>query len=405
MCRNLYYSLNMVVKLLGRVDRPKGILKTAGLSGKIIPFVQDSNYYFQKGSYYHQKNKLPKALIFLKKAIEIEPDNAHHHYNLACLLSKTSQLKEANRIFRHIVKNMDPKMTECYFLMAINYGLMEDLARTKQYLRKYLQLTAEGDIAEEARELLLNMEEEECDDCDITNQDNDALEQAISSLSDDQLRERFQDKSFQLALQWGLYQGSDGLKERIIRFYGTLQHMKADLCLREYVISPWVKERLRQIALLELKNKMPDGNDGNCRVYSDGRITEIDLSSYPLLAPVWRDEWQAVLDCVFENMRKSPYYGEEFFEDIQAIWLDFINHVYPNMPRISKAQAWSAGLEYCLARFHFLGLTQKDLARDYGVSPTSVSRTYKQINRMLHIDQKAYRNMLSFLAHHDRERN
>jgi hypothetical protein len=392
----------MVVNLLGRVDRPKGILKTTGLSGKIIPFVQDSNYYFQKGSYYHQKNKLPKALLFLKKAIEIEPDNAHHHYNLACLLSKTSQLKEANRIFRHIVKNLEPEMTECYFLMAINYGLMEDLSKTKLYLRKYLQFNTEGEIAEEARDLLLAMEEEDNYDYEFTNQDNDALEQAISGLSDAQFQERFQEKSFRLALQWGLYQGSDGLKERIIRFYGTVQDMKADACLKEYVISPWVKERLRQIALMELKNKNPDGN---CRVYSDGRITEIDLSNYPFLAPVWRDEWQAVLDCVFENMRKSPYYGEEFFEDIQAIWLDYINHVYPNMPRIGKAQAWSAGLEYCLARFHFLGLTQKDLARDYGVSPGSVSRTYKLINRMLHIDQKAYRNMLSFLAQHDREHN
>lgn len=387
---------------MGRADRPKGILKTTGISGKIIPFVQDSNYYFQKGSYYHQKNKLSKALLFLKKAIEIEPGNAHHHYNLACLLSKTSQLKEANRIFKHIIRTLDPGMTECYFLMAINYGLMEDLGKTKQYLHKYLQLTGEGDIADEARDLLLAMEEEDGRESDLADQDSDALEQAILSLTDQQLRECYYDKSFQLALQRGLYQGSDLLKERIIRLYGAMPDNKADSCLREYVVSPWIKERLRQIALLELKNRH---SAGQCRIYTDGRITEIDLSNYPLLAPVWREEWQAVLECAFENMRKSPYYGEEFFEDIQAIWLDYINHIYPESPRIGKVEAWSAGLEYCLARFHFLGLTQKDLALEYGVSPAGVSRTFKLINRMLHIDQKAYRNMLSFLAHRDRERN
>ena len=387
---------------MGRVDRPKGILKTTGISGKIIPFVQDSNYYFQKGSYYHQKNKLSKALLFLKKAIEIEPDNAHHHYNLACLLSKTSQLKEANRIFKHIIRNLDPGMTECYFLMAINYGLLEDLTRTKQCLRKYLQFATEGDIAEEARDLLQAMEVEDGLDPDPSDQNSDALERAISCLTDQQLQEYFHDKSFQSALQRGLYQGSDILKERIIRIYGTMDDSKADSCLREYVVSPWIKERLRQIALLELKNRH---SAGQCRIYSGGRITEVDLSNYPLLAPVWRNEWQAVLECAFENMRKSPYYGEEFFEDIQAIWLDYINHVYPEAPRIGKVETWSAGLEYCLARFHFLGLTQKDLAFEYGVSPASVSRTYKLINRMLHIDQKAYRNMLSFLAHQDRERD
>jgi len=386
---------------LGRVDRPKGILKTEGISSKIIPFIQDSDYYCQKGSYYHQKNKLDKALIFLKKAIEVEPANARHHYNLACLLSKTSQLKEANRIFKHIVNNLDSGMTECYFLMAINYGLMEDLPKTKQYLRKFLQLTNEGEIAEEARDLLQTMEEES-HESSFTEQEMEFFELTITGLSDLQLRERFQYKSFQMALQWGLCQGSDLLKERIIRIYGSICSSAADSCLKEYVINPWIKERFRQIALLELKNRLPGER---CRIFSDGRIIEIVLSNHPLLAPVWQDDWQAVLNLAFEHMRKSPYYGEEFYKDIQAIWLDYINHVYPSVPQIGKTEAWSAGLEYCLGRFHFLGITQKDLAYDYGVSPASVSRVYMLINRALHIDQKAYRNMISFLAQHERERS
>ncbi len=386
---------------MGRADRPKGILKTAGFSDKIIPFVQDPNYYYQMGSYYQKKNKLPKALLFLKKAIELEPDNAQHHYNLACLLSKTSQLQEANRIFQHIVDNLAPEMTECYFFMAINYGLMDDLAKTRQYLRKYLQYTDESEITEEARELLLAMEEDNAG-YEFTAQDKEALEKAMSSLSDGQLQERFKDKSFQWALQWGLYQGSDLLKERILKLYGIVRDQKAISALKEFVVNPWVKERLRQVALLELKKSDPGGS---CRIYADGRIKEINLANAALLAPVWCQKWQDVLDCACENMRKSPCYGEEFFEDIRAIWLDYINHVYPHMPRISKIQAWAAGLEYCLARFHFLGLTQKELAQSYGVSPASVSRTYKMINRMLHIDQKAYQNMLSFLVQHDLDRD
>jgi tetratricopeptide (TPR) repeat protein len=394
-----------VVKRLGRADRPKGILKAMEISGKIIPFVQDSNYYFQKGNYYHQKNKISKALLFLKKAIEVEPDKAQHHYNLACLLSKTSQLKEANRIFKYIVSDLDPSLTECYFLMAINCGLMENLPKAKQYLLKYLQVSPEGEMAEEASELLLAMEEDDEGDPEyiriLTAQENEALEQDISSLTEKQLPVKFQESAFRQELQWGLYQGSDRLKEKIIRLYGRLNAPEADTCLRDYVVNPWVKERLRQIALLELKNKT---RSGSCRIYTGGRITEINLCSYPLLAPVWRREWQEVLDCTLANMHRSPYYGEEFFEDIQAIWLDFINHVYPHMPRIVKPETWAAGLEYCLARFHFLDLTQTELARDYGISAGSVSRKYKQINQVLHIEQKAYRNMLSFLAHRDQER-
>ncbi|MEW5783669.1 MAG: tetratricopeptide repeat protein [Bacillota bacterium] len=391
---------------MGRVDRPKGILRTTEISEKVIPFVQDSNYYFQKGSYYHQKNKISKALLFLKKAIEIDPANAHNHYNLACLLSKTSQLKEANRIFKHIVRDLNPDFTECYFLMAINYGMMENLVKAKQYLLKYLQVTPDGDMAEEAQDLLLAMGEEEETGFDLnpnlTVQESEALEQTLLDLSEERLREQFNNKHFRQALQWGLYQGSDSLKERIIRLYGMLQCEEANNYLKDYVISPWVKERLRQIALLELKNITPANS---CRIFSEGHIVEVNLSSYPLLAPVWQEEWQKVLECTFANMRNSPYYGDEFYEDVQAIWLDYINQVYPDMPRIIKPQAWSAGLEYCLARFHFLGVTQKELSRCYGVSPASVGQKYKRINDALHIDQKAYRNMLTFLAHQDRERN
>lgn len=391
---------------MGRVDRPKGILKTIGLSAKIIPFEQDSNYYFQKGSYYHQKNKLSKALLFLKKAIEIEPANAQNHYNLACLLSKTSQLKEANQIFKHIVRNLNPELTECYFLMAINHGLMEDLTKAKQYLLKYLQVSPDGEMAEEARDLLMAMDEDDDEFTEFNHtlsvQESEALEQAISCLSDDQLQEQFEDENFRQALQWGLYQGNDFLKEKIIRLYGKMHKAETDSTLRDYVISPWVKERLRQIALLELKNISPAGN---CRIFTGGRIVEVNLCNYPLLGPVWKEEWQEVLNCTFENMRKSAYYGEEFFEDVQAIWLDFINNIYPNMPRIVKPQTWAAALEYCLARFHFLSLTQKELAGEYGVSLDSIRRKYKQINQVLNIDQKAYRNMVTFLAHQDRERN
>ena len=52
---------------MGRLDRRRGLLKTTRVSDKVIPFVQDADYYFQKSSYYHQKNKLTKALLFLKR--------------------------------------------------------------------------------------------------------------------------------------------------------------------------------------------------------------------------------------------------------------------------------------------------------------------------------------------------
>ena len=390
---------------MGRADRPRGLLKTKDKLKKIIPLKQDVNYYFQKGSYYQRKNKLSKALLFLKKAIEIEPGNAESHYHLACLLSKSSRLQEANRVFKHVVSNLDPELTECYFLMALNYGLMDDMLRARRYLRKYLKVDPQGEMAGEAYDLLEAMEDDSDNEPDdrshaLTGQENESLEQWLSSLDSNTLMDKFADGEFSSLLQRGLYQGGDSLKEKIIQLCGMVKSDAAAALLKGYIVNPWVKERLRRLALLELKRIH---REESVLIFSDGQIVEKDLSSEPLNAPLWRDEWSEVLNCTFANMRRSTHYGEEFFQDAQAIWLDFINQIYPHMPRIVKPETWAAGLEYCLARFHFLNLTQKELASTYGVSPSSVGKKYKQINDLLKIDQKAYRNMLAFLAYHDRE--
>ncbi|HSW35122.1 MAG TPA: tetratricopeptide repeat protein [Candidatus Limnocylindrales bacterium] len=383
---------------MGRADRPRNILKTEDSSWKVIPFLQDADYYMQKGTYYHRKNRLPRALLFLQKAIEIEPENPQHHYNLACLLSKTSRLKEANQIFKHIVQHLDPQLAVCYFHMAVNHGMMEELPEAKRCLLKYLHAFPEGEMAEEAAELLLVLEED--DETEPFSQaldahENDALLHLIADFDQVRFKERLlEEEDFRQALQRGLYQGNDLIKEAIIGLYGSADCDTARSSLAEFAANPWVNERLRQVALLELKRTAPQGR---YRIFSEGSIREINLHSFPAPAPVWDSKWQQVLECTFANMRNSAFYSDEFFEDAEAIWIDFINRTYPQGPRVGKPQTWAAGLEYCLARFHFLGLTQKDLAEAYGVSAASVRRKYMRLNRVLRIDRQAYHNVLTYL--------
>jgi len=200
--------------------------------------------------------------------------------------------------------------------------------------------------------------------------------------------------SFCSALNDRLYHGSDEFKEDIIKFYGLLGGTDACKVLRDFIKNPWIKERFRQLALLELKNLV---KEGKIQIFFDGELCEMDLNSYPVDTPVWRPEWQKIVDCTMENMRRSNCYEEGFFDDVQAIWLDYINTVYPNVPRITKNETWAAALEYCLVRFHFLNLTQKELAKEYGISPGSISNRFRAINEALQIDHKAYQNMIAYL--------
>ncbi len=393
-----------MVKALGRADRPKGILKTTDRTLKVIPFTQDAHYYAQKGAYYNQKNKLSKALLYLQKAVEAEPGDPLNHYNLACLLSKTNHLIEANSIFKHVVRNMDPGLTECHFYMAVNHGLMEELDEAKRCLLKYLHSAPDGDLAEEAEDLLLAMEDGE--DGEIFNRnlsatETDALLKLIDDLKTVQFKDRLlEEEGFGETLRWGLYQGGDLLKESIIRLYGDSGSEAARVSLAEFAANPWVNERLRHVALLELKKSDPQGS---YRIYKEGRFRDVKLLECPPPAPLWESKWQQVLELTLSNMRRSTYYNEEFYDDAEAMWLDYINQVYPKGPRVIHPKTWAAGLEYSLARFHFLGLTQKEVAAAYGVSAASLRSKFNEINRVLQIDRKAYRSMLAFLTEREEE--
>ncbi|NLM45696.1 MAG: hypothetical protein GX200_02700 [Firmicutes bacterium] len=366
----------------------------------VVPFQRDAGFYLKKGMFHYRRNRLEKALFYFQKAVSADPQDAANHYNLACMLSKIGRLHEANRIFLYILRELDPKMTDCYFLLAINYGLLEEMDKSQYFLERYLQLDPEGDMAYEASELLSALDENYDAEPFSAQEYNLYLEKILAKTGVEEVRDYYrQNPGFRRKLRNWLYAGPDEFKEDIISFYTQLGGKKAKAVLLDYVRNPWVKERFRQLALLALKDM---GHDQAVRVFMNGQMCQVDLNQYPFAGPQWRQEWQQVVDCTIQNMKKSNCYDDGFFEDVQAIWQDFINTVYPDTPRITKVQTWAAALEYSLARFHYLDLTQKELAAEYGVSCASISGKYQEINRALRLEEKAYRNMLSYLkGEHD----
>jgi tetratricopeptide (TPR) repeat protein len=373
--------------------------KTSGsrdAAGKVVSLPDHAGYYLQKGMSYYQRNKLAKAHLYFKRAVELEPGNPYNHYNLACLLSKQGQLEEANQVFEKIVTAMEPPIPDCYFLLAINFGLLEDLEKSRDYLRRYLTADPGGEMADEARELLGALEGGDFFSPAPSYSERDLLlEKVLRRGTKEELDLLYaNDNNFKTVLNDRLYRGPDEFKEEILRFYGRLGDGGSRKVLREFVKNPWIKERFRQLALLELRAL---GEDGKIEIFTGGALQDVEMDDYPVREPVWRAEWQRVVSHARDNMRRSKCYDESFFEDVQAIWHDFINTTYPDVPRITKPEAWAAALEYSLARFHCLSLTQKELAVEYGVSQASISGKYREINEALGLDRKAYQNMLDYI--------
>lgn len=370
---------------------------------KVVQFEKDPHYYFDKGTLYFQKNKLEKALVYFKKSVETDPKNPLTHYNLACLMSRMGQLNEANKIFKYIVEEIDPDFTECYFLKAINYGLLEELSKAEELLRIYLKKSPNGEMAEEATEILYVLTEEE----DELEEDSDLWEydiypDLISKASEKEIKTLYEnDEKFKSSLELGLYRWEDELKEKVINFL-TISELKKDgeELLIEFVKNPWIKERIRQVALLALK-KMD--YKGRLQIFQDGQFKEVKSEELEIIKPLWKDEWQQVLNCVLKRMEKSKEYDEDCYEDIKAMWLDFINTSFPEVPSIRKVETWAAGLEYSLVRFHFLSVPQKEIAESYGVSVSSVADKFKKINIVLDLDKKTRQNMVKYLHSLDRQ--
>ena len=372
-------------------------MKQVKNSRKVVPLVKNAEYYFQKGNYYCRQNKLEKALLFYKKTIEVEPHNSINHYNLACLLSRMGHLEKANQVFSYIVHKIDPSMTECYFLMAVNYGLLDDLDKTRYYLNLYLQLSPDGEMVDDAEELFFALSSEE----DFISIEEDHSNNEEKNGENEEIARHYrEDKEVRNILFNALYHKNEQYVEKAIRFYGSLMEGIGERVLKEFVRNPWVKQRLRLQALLELKNM---GIKGLVPVFMEGTLREVDIAYYPLVAPRWQGKWQQVMDRTLQNMRLSKSYNERFYEDAQSIWIDFLNNLYPRVPKIKKIEVWAAGLEYALAKYHFLGITQKMLSEQYNISPSSISVRYKEINEVLHIEHRAYQNMLMYLTRQDRD--
>lgn len=376
--------------------------KKKALTGeKVVQFQRDSDYYFDKGNLYLQKNDLGKALLYLRKAVEMDPKDGYKHYSLGCLHSRRGELEEANKVFEYVLEKVDPNCTECYFARAINYGLLEEMEMARISLYLYLMFTPDGEMADEAAEIFLALTEDEGAmppslDSDMAEIEDDWANMAnfrtpeelyisiLNTATEQEIKRLYKiDDGFKEVFLTGLYHWDDETKEKIISRYAILADKEGETALRRFVKNPWVNERLRQLALLSLKDM---GVKKGVEVFHNGKFQKVNNEDLGSKTPLWKPEWQSVLDCAWKKMQDSGVYDEDFMADLHAIWLDYINTVFPNMPHISKVETWAAGLEYSLVRFHFLNISQQEIASKYSVSASSVAAKFKKINKVLDLE-------------------
>lgn len=124
-----------------------------------MDYRRDAEINYRVGIKYARKYQFEDAVKFLGTAAREEPFNAEYQFNYACILAELREIKKSNKIFKWILRNIDPTITECYFAIACNYYEMDNLTKTREYLDKYIQFGCKEEFFEEAREIICYLEE------------------------------------------------------------------------------------------------------------------------------------------------------------------------------------------------------------------------------------------------------
>ncbi|SFL83166.1 tetratricopeptide repeat protein [Salibacterium qingdaonense] len=135
-------------------------MKTEQSQGQVIPFIHHSDYFFKRGVHAYQKQELKRAVKYVRRAVELNPEQGVFQCQLAAIYSDMGEYTASNDLLSHVLEHVDETLYECYFFMANNYAYQGLFDKAGETAAQYLVLAPEGDFAEDAKYLLEMLETE-----------------------------------------------------------------------------------------------------------------------------------------------------------------------------------------------------------------------------------------------------
>lgn len=123
-------------------------------SHNVVLFPVGAAAYAERAMKALERMQHDKALKYFRRAAEIEPGNPVHQCNLAGALAETGLYEQSNDILQHIVSDMEPGMTECYYFMANNWAYLGRFDDSLAMLEQYKKQDPHGMYAEEAEAMM-----------------------------------------------------------------------------------------------------------------------------------------------------------------------------------------------------------------------------------------------------------
>jgi tetratricopeptide (TPR) repeat protein len=138
-------------------------LKSKQQKAKIIPFIQNGEYYFKKGMQAYQQRDLYKAKKYFERAVQYDKNDATFVLQLASVLAELGEYQASNQWLFKIVHELDETMYECFYFLANNFAHLGLFREAMKYAEMYLACDPNGHFAEDTEDLieLLKIDQED----------------------------------------------------------------------------------------------------------------------------------------------------------------------------------------------------------------------------------------------------
>ncbi len=129
-------------------------------TGVVIPFQQNAEFYYQRGTKYLQNEILERAEQYLRKAYEMQPERLEYMLSFAEVLHRMRMFEESLAVLLGSIGGSNETSDEVMFGIASNFMGLEEFYAAKQCCKLCLDQHPDGPYSERAMDMLELIEDE-----------------------------------------------------------------------------------------------------------------------------------------------------------------------------------------------------------------------------------------------------
>ncbi|MFE1243159.1 tetratricopeptide repeat protein [Fictibacillus sp. NPDC058756] len=121
--------------------------------GRVLPFIQDGDYFFEKGIKAYNRRDLYTAKKMFERAVTFQPEEPSFLCQLASTLAEIGEYEESNRHLLNVIES-GSDMSECHFFLANNFAHLGMYSDAEEHALLYIQYDPDGEFVDDTQELL-----------------------------------------------------------------------------------------------------------------------------------------------------------------------------------------------------------------------------------------------------------